>query len=116
VLGLAVEDECLDQLGFNEVSRFDNTDYVVFETCSETLPNGRVLEAEDIHWYSFGVAIPVGVGAWFAFAGLLGAIGARRALVGVASCLAAFLTVNAIFFIGVFDEGGGVALTMLIRP
>jgi hypothetical protein len=115
-LGLAVEDDCSDSLGFNEVSRFESTDYVAFQTCSETLPNGRVIEAEEIRWYAFGLAIPAGVGAWFAVAGLLGVVGGRRALTTVAACAALFLVVNAIFFIGVFDEERPMPLTILTRP
>jgi hypothetical protein len=98
---IADEDACRDALGHyygREGSGLSSSGPLVYETCTLYLPSGRVVEAGVTHWWSVAFAIPMSIGAWFTFAGLLRLIRPRVAITALAGSLAAFLAVCVIFF------------------
>jgi hypothetical protein len=104
IIGLRLyEDGCWANLSLHETGVTDSSWWVLGEHCSETLPDGTTQEATTIFWYLPALVIPVTVGAWYAMAGLAGAVAARRAWLVVGLCSAAFLVAGVIYF-GGFGE------------
>ena len=91
---------CLDILAetSREGASSTSSGPIIHETCTVHLPSGQILSEDIVHWWSIAFAIPLAVGAWFAFAGVLRLVRPRLAVVAVAVSVVAFLVLTAISF------------------